>query len=122
MIKLLLWQLGRSRRWKFRFEKGTGFWIARALQMGRMVGRWSALAFGLVYGYSHNASLQKHEEEKRKQLEYQRKEQLIEKARLEYAKKKGAATAAAQAPVADVDSPDFDLEKFIAQLESSESK
>lgn len=97
-----------------------------------------------MYGYSHNASLQKHEEEKRKQLEYQRKEQLIEKARLEYAKKKGAATAAAQAPVgkfcrcrhlvlnrlltfhsvlvADVDSPDFDLEKFIAQLESSESK
>ncbi|KAG2219473.1 hypothetical protein INT45_010393 [Circinella minor] len=87
------------------------------------VGRWSALAFGLVYGYSHNASLQKQENVKKQQLEYERQVQLIEKARLAYAAKQNTTkpvTAAAES--VDVDSPDFDFEKFIAQLEAQEKK
>ncbi|KAI9259564.1 ATP synthase E chain-domain-containing protein [Phascolomyces articulosus] len=85
------------------------------------VGRWSALAFGLVYGYTHNSSLQKQEDAKKQQLEYERKEQLIEKARLAYAAKQNT-TKPVVAESADVDSPDFDFEKFIAQLEAQEKK
>ncbi|KAG0171172.1 hypothetical protein DFQ28_000402 [Apophysomyces sp. BC1034] len=85
------------------------------------VGRWSALAFGLVYGYTHNASLQKQEQQKKQQLDYHRKEQLIEEARAAYIKHKLAPTSV---PVAkesvDVESPDFDFEKFIAQIEAEE--
>lgn len=51
------------------------------------VGRWSALAFGLFYGYTHNISLQKQAEQKKVESEYHRKELLIEQARLAYAKK-----------------------------------
>ncbi|KAI9320677.1 ATP synthase E chain-domain-containing protein [Dichotomocladium elegans] len=84
------------------------------------VGRWSALAFGLVYGYTHNASLQKQEDAKKQQLEYHRKEELIEKARLAYAAKKNPAPAAAAATESvDIDSPDFDLEKFLKQFEET---
>ncbi|ORY95271.1 ATP synthase subunit E [Syncephalastrum racemosum] len=85
------------------------------------VGRWSALAFGVVYGVTHNASLQKQEEQKKLQLEYERKEHLIEQARQAYAKKSTAKAVADESNVVvDVDSPDFDLEKYIAQLELSD--
>ncbi|KAI7885636.1 hypothetical protein K492DRAFT_212679 [Lichtheimia hyalospora FSU 10163] len=83
------------------------------------VGRWSALAFGLVYGYTHNASLQKQANEKKQQHEYERKEKLIEEARAAYAAKKNPAPVVESAAVVDVDSPDFDLEKFLSQLEES---
>ncbi|KAF7725827.1 hypothetical protein EC973_009251 [Apophysomyces ossiformis] len=87
------------------------------------VGRWSALAFGLVYGYTHNASLQKQEQQKKQQLEYHRKEKLIEEARAAYVKHKLAPTAAsATTETLDFESPDFDFEKFIAQVEAEEKK
>lgn len=44
----------------------------------------------------HNASLQKQEEAKKQQLEYQRKEKLIEQARLAYAKQKAASAPAVE--------------------------
>ncbi|KAJ8655514.1 hypothetical protein O0I10_008800 [Lichtheimia ornata] len=85
------------------------------------VGRWSALAFGLVYGYSHNASLQKQAEEKKRQLEYKHKEQLIEEAKRAYAAKKNP-VAVVDVVSVDIESPDFDVEKYIAQLEKQEAK
>ncbi|KAG0744348.1 hypothetical protein G6F57_002149 [Rhizopus arrhizus] len=87
------------------------------------VGRWSALAYGLFYGYTHNISLQKQAEQKKIEAEYHRKELLIEQARLAYAKQNAASTTAAtttsgnELETIDVDSPEFDLEKFISQLE-----
>ncbi|KAI8150244.1 ATP synthase E chain-domain-containing protein, partial [Fennellomyces sp. T-0311] len=86
------------------------------------VGRWSALAIGLVYGYSHNASLQKQEDAKKQQLEYERQEKLIEKARLAYAAKKNPTPAVTAVETVDIESPDFDFEKFIGQLEAQEKK
>jgi F-type H+-transporting ATP synthase subunit e len=123
------------------------------------------LAFGLVYGYTHNISLQKQADEKHAQQEYHRKELLIEQAKAAYAKQQVAATGAV-APVVsssarkyfallyekrrvngkgmsqtdkywgkkgvaivtetdvillylivDVESPDFDFEKFVAEYE-----
>ncbi|EIE78474.1 hypothetical protein RO3G_03178 [Rhizopus delemar RA 99-880] len=81
------------------------------------VGRWSALAYGLFYGYTHNISLQKQAEQKKIEAEYHRKELLIEQARLAYAKQNAASTTAVTTASVDVDSPEFDLEKFISQLE-----
>ncbi|KAG2210858.1 hypothetical protein INT47_000012 [Mucor saturninus] len=82
------------------------------------VGRWSALAFGLFYGYTHNISLQKQAEQKKVESEYHRKELLIEQARLAYAKKQsGVVDTPASTVTFDVESPDFDLEKFVAQYE-----
>ncbi|CAO3697793.1 unnamed protein product [Rhizopus stolonifer] len=80
------------------------------------VGRWSALAFGLFYGYTHNISLQKQAEQKKIEAEYHCKELLIEQARLAYAKQHVSSTSTASA--VDIDSPDFDLEKFVKELEN----
>lgn len=95
--------------------------------------------------------MQKQAAEKKQQLEYERKEKLIEQARAAYAAKKNPAPVVESgmltrecgvysargfcwrgspskccwlnsiflAVVADVDSPDFDLEKFLNQLEES---
>ncbi|KAI8390208.1 ATP synthase E chain-domain-containing protein [Blakeslea trispora] len=82
------------------------------------VGRWSALAFGLFYGYTHNISLQKQAEQKKVENEYHRKELLIEQARIAYAKKQTAQSVpAATAVTFDIESPDFDLEKYIEHIE-----
>ncbi|KAI9306773.1 ATP synthase E chain-domain-containing protein [Cunninghamella echinulata] len=82
------------------------------------VGRWSALAFGLVYGYTHNASLNKQAEEKQKQAAYHHKELLIEQAKLAYAKQQLEKSSPKAAEVElDFESPDFDFEKYIAQLD-----
>ncbi|KAG2183333.1 hypothetical protein INT43_006338 [Umbelopsis isabellina] len=85
------------------------------------VGRWSALGLGVLYGFTHNRSLHKLESKNKVEQEYERKERLIEQARLEYAKKHFKPTSS-EALVTDVDSPDFDFEKFIAHLESQDKQ
>ncbi|CAO3626959.1 unnamed protein product [Cunninghamella blakesleeana] len=83
------------------------------------VGRWSALAFGLVYGYTHNISLNKEAEVKQKEAAYHHKEKLIEQAKLAYAKQQLEKSSGAKASevVLDFESPDFDFEKYISQLD-----
>ncbi|GAA5796147.1 ATP synthase E chain-domain-containing protein [Helicostylum pulchrum] len=82
------------------------------------VGRWSALAVGLFYGYTHNISLQNQAEQKKIEAEYHRKELLIEQARIAYAKKQsGVVDVPAPVVIFDVESPNFDFEKFIAHIE-----
>ncbi|CAO3681805.1 unnamed protein product [Umbelopsis ramanniana] len=85
------------------------------------VGRWSALGLGVVYGVVHNRSLHKLEAENKVKHEYERKERLIEQAREQYAKLNAKAVDSS-AVVTDVDSPNFDLEKFIAHLESQDKQ
>ena len=94
-----------------------------------------------MYGFSHNASLQKQAEEKKRQLEYKHKEQLIEEAKRAYAAKKNPVVVVdvvsgtrptyihpwlifliILCQVVDIESPDFDMEKYIAQLEKQEAK
>ncbi|KAI8097574.1 ATP synthase E chain-domain-containing protein [Halteromyces radiatus] len=81
------------------------------------VGRWSALAFGLVYGYTHNISLNKQAEEQQKLAEYRHKESLIAQAKAAYAKQQ--LIKADPSPVAmelDFENPDFDFEKYLASV------
>ncbi|CAM0143070.1 F1F0 ATP synthase subunit e, mitochondrial [Umbelopsis sp. WA50703] len=84
------------------------------------VGRWSALGLGVLYGFTHNRSLHKLESKNKIEQEYERKERLIEQARAEYAKKHFKPTTSEV--VTDVDSPNFDVEKFIAHLESQDKQ
>lgn len=49
--------------------------------------RWSALAFGLVYGIVHHNTLASAAEKRRADEEFQRKSSLITQAKAEWAKK-----------------------------------
>ncbi|KAI9025985.1 ATP synthase E chain-domain-containing protein [Phycomyces nitens] len=86
------------------------------------VGRWSALAFGVAYGFSHNRSLKKQEKEKEAQREYKHKEELIEKARAEYARRTNPSVLAVASDVKPKIAfhdkiSDDDLEVLIISLE-----
>lgn len=49
--------------------------------------RWSALVFGVFYGFNRQRGITQSSEAAKAQSEYHKKEKLIEKAKLEWAKK-----------------------------------
>ncbi|KAL7791000.1 ATP synthase E chain domain-containing protein [Trichoderma ceciliae] len=78
--------------------------------------RWSALVFGVFYGFSHQRTITTTQRAQHAQHEYEQKQKLIDQAKAEYAKKKNPAAAAADDVVTDVNSPEFDLEKFLLKI------
>ncbi|RFU80908.1 atp synthase e chain domain-containing [Trichoderma arundinaceum] len=123
--------------------------------------RWSALAFGVFYGFSHQRTITTTQRAQHAQHEYEQKQKLIDQAKAEYAKKKNPSVASADdgmhirdamawhlpplsrgvtlaargegggtmrmarfragkansgIVVTDVNSPDFDLEKFLLKV------
>ncbi|KAM3513083.1 hypothetical protein MY11210_003285 [Beauveria gryllotalpidicola] len=78
--------------------------------------RWSALAAGLFYGFSHQRTITATQKAAHSKHEYEKKSKLIEQARAEYNKQKNPAPASADNVVADVNSPQFDLEKFLVKV------
>ncbi|KAL7927888.1 ATP synthase E chain domain-containing protein [Trichoderma austrokoningii] len=83
---------------------------------GVNVFRWSALAFGVFYGFSHQRTITTTQRAQHAQHEYEQKQKLIDQAKAEYAKKKNPSVASADDVVTDVNSPDFDLEKFLLKI------
>ncbi|TFB06184.1 ATP synthase subunit e [Trichoderma ghanense] len=77
--------------------------------------RWSALAFGVFYGFSHQRKITATQRAQHAQHEYEQKQKLIEQAKAEYAKKKAPAAADNDAAT-DVNSPEFDLEKYLLKI------
>ncbi|KAI5285622.1 hypothetical protein KEM54_000420 [Ascosphaera aggregata] len=78
--------------------------------------RWSALGAGLIYGFSHQCSLNSQAGKAQIQREYKHKEQLIEQARAEYRKQHPAPSTKTEAYsglITDPDDKRFDLEKFL---------
>ncbi|KAI5294979.1 hypothetical protein KEM52_002682 [Ascosphaera acerosa] len=80
--------------------------------------RWSALGAGLIYGFTHQCSLDSQAKQTRAAREYAHKEALIEQARSEYRKLHTAPTKATDATgtvglITDPDDKRFDLEKFL---------
>ncbi|KAF9999957.1 hypothetical protein BGZ79_006461, partial [Entomortierella chlamydospora] len=57
----------------------------------RNVARWSALAFGLVYGYVHHNSLVALEHNRADQIKAENRERLIAQAKAEWSKKNTSA-------------------------------
>jgi F-type H+-transporting ATP synthase subunit e len=53
--------------------------------------RWSALAVGVFYGFSHQASITAREKSAKIKHEYDQQESLIQKAKAEWAKKNSPA-------------------------------
>ncbi|CAO3600641.1 unnamed protein product [Absidia cylindrospora] len=85
------------------------------------VGRWSALAFGLVYGYTHNISLNNQAEVQQKEAAYRHQEDLIAQAKEAFAKQKLIKAHASPATVElDFESPDFDFEAYLTKVVADE--
>ncbi|PTB64445.1 hypothetical protein BBK36DRAFT_1136128 [Trichoderma citrinoviride] len=78
--------------------------------------RWSALAFGVFYGFSHQRTITATQRAQHAQHEYEQKQKLIEQAKAEYAKKTKPAAAAENDAATDVNSPEFDLEKYLLKI------
>ncbi|ATY59592.1 ATPase, F0 complex, subunit E [Cordyceps militaris CM01] len=78
--------------------------------------RWSALAGGLFYGFSHQRAITATQKANHSKHEYDQKAKLIEQAKAEYNKQKNPAAASADNVITDVNSPQFDLEKFLIKV------
>jgi len=77
--------------------------------------RWSALAFGVFYGFYHQSSLTAQAKTNKIQREYQHKQHLIDQARAEYIKKTLPADkkTASGDLITDPNDSRFDLEAFL---------
>ncbi|CAO3581926.1 unnamed protein product [Absidia cylindrospora] len=81
------------------------------------VGQWSALAFGLVYGFTHNISLNKQAEKQQKLVAYRHQEDLIAQAKTAFAKQKLIKAETSPATVElDFENPDFDFDAYINKV------
>ncbi|KAI2628324.1 ATP synthase subunit E [Xylaria nigripes] len=80
--------------------------------------RYSALACGLFYGFSHQRSITASQRVAAAQKEYEHKQHLIDQAKAEYQKSKAPRTATAEKSGLNQDpmDPKFDLEAYMAAL------
>ncbi|KAI1375510.1 ATP synthase subunit E [Hypoxylon crocopeplum] len=80
--------------------------------------RYSALAFGVFYGFTHQRSITAAQKAATARHEYEHKQQLIEQARAEYAKSKNPTPPSLEKSALDQDpmDPKFDLEAYFNAL------
>ncbi|KAK4087220.1 hypothetical protein PCL_07505 [Purpureocillium lilacinum] len=107
--------------------------------------RWSALAVGVFYGFSHQRTITTTQRAAHEQHEYEQKQKLIDQAKAEFAKQKNPQPASQSdgmspepsvtdrrwrrnvlagvmqqltlaAVITDVENPKFDLEKYLLQV------
>ncbi|KAI1415720.1 ATP synthase subunit E [Hypoxylon sp. FL1857] len=80
--------------------------------------RYSALAFGVFYGFTHQRSINAAQRAAAAQKEYEHKQHLIEQAKAEYAKSKSPASTTTEKSGLNQDpmDPNFDLEAYFNAL------
>ncbi|KAL2131150.1 hypothetical protein VTI74DRAFT_5461 [Chaetomium olivicolor] len=82
--------------------------------------RYSALGLGIFYGFYHQRTITAAQKAAEAQREYQRQQELINKAKEAYAKSKQPAAAASASATTGLDqdpmSPNFDLEAYFEAL------
>ncbi|KAI5919220.1 ATP synthase subunit E [Camillea tinctor] len=80
--------------------------------------RYSALAFGVFYGFTHQRTITATQKAAAAQREYEHKQQLIEQARAEYNKSKNPQPLSTEKSPLDQDpmDPKFDLEAYLNAL------
>ncbi|KAI5864963.1 ATP synthase subunit E [Durotheca rogersii] len=85
--------------------------------------RYSALAVGVFYGFTHQRSITAAQKAAAAQEEYKHKQQLIEQARTEYAKSKNPSPRASENSGLNQDpmDPKFDLEAYLNALLSQKA-
>ncbi|KXJ91988.1 ATP synthase subunit E [Microdochium bolleyi] len=83
--------------------------------------RWSALAFGVFYGFSHQRAITASNRAAADKKVYEHKQHLIEQAKAEYAKKKNTAASSTEKSALNQDpmDPKFDLEAYLNALAES---
>ncbi|KAK6221050.1 F1F0 ATP synthase subunit e, mitochondrial [Pestalotiopsis sp. IQ-011] len=77
--------------------------------------RYSALAFGVFYGLTHQRTITATSNAAHAKKEYEHQQQLIEQARAKFAEQKNPKPLSAQSSPLDQDpmSPSFDLEAYL---------
>ncbi|KAI1180587.1 ATP synthase subunit E [Nemania sp. FL0916] len=75
--------------------------------------RYSALAFGVFYGFTHQRSITASQRVANAQKEYEHKQHLIEQAKAAYTKSKTPATTEKSPLDQDPMDPKFDLEAYM---------
>jgi F-type H+-transporting ATP synthase subunit e len=80
--------------------------------------RYSALVVGIFYGFSHQRTITNTAHAAHVQSEYKKKESLIQKAKLEWAKKTlpPSAKTAEGDIISDPEDKNFDLEAFLTKV------
>ncbi|KAI1328268.1 ATP synthase E chain-domain-containing protein [Xylariaceae sp. FL0255] len=80
--------------------------------------RYSALAFGVFYGFTHQRTITTTQRAAAAEKEYAHKQQLIEKAKAEYTKSKNPVTTSSDKGGLNQDpmSPSFDMEAYMNAL------
>ncbi|KAI0151897.1 ATP synthase E chain-domain-containing protein [Hypoxylon sp. NC0597] len=80
--------------------------------------RYSALALGIFYGFTHQRSINAAQKAAAAQKEYEHKQHLIEQAKAEYAKSKSPARTTTEKSGLNQDpmDPKFDLEAYFNAL------
>ncbi|KAK0389573.1 hypothetical protein NLU13_3148 [Sarocladium strictum] len=79
--------------------------------------RWSALAFGVFFGFSHQRTITANQKAAHDQHEWEHKQKLIDQAKAEYAKLKNPAPASkGDDVITDPQNPNFDLEKLLLKV------
>ncbi|KAI1312971.1 hypothetical protein EDD11_002792 [Mortierella claussenii] len=85
---------------------------APAVNPVRNVARWTALVAGLAYGYVHHNSLAAMEHNRAVKIKAEQRDSLIAQAKVEWVKMNSPTGGV----VADPESPNFDLEKYLIHL------
>ncbi|RYP56119.1 hypothetical protein DL771_012125 [Monosporascus sp. 5C6A] len=78
--------------------------------------RYSALAFGVFYGFSHQRSINAAQRAAAERKEYEHKQHLIAQAKAEYNKSKNPASTQKSGLDQDPMDPKFDLEAYFSAL------
>ncbi|KJZ78423.1 hypothetical protein HIM_02461 [Hirsutella minnesotensis 3608] len=78
--------------------------------------RWSALAVGVFYGFSHQRTIRSTQKAEHEKHEYEQKQKLIDQAKAEFAKQKKPQPASGDDVITDVQDPRFDLEKLLLKV------
>ncbi|POR31990.1 ATP synthase subunit e, mitochondrial [Tolypocladium paradoxum] len=78
--------------------------------------RWSALAVGVFYGFSHQRTITVTQRAEHEKHEYEHKQKLIDQAKAEFAKKKNPQPVSGGDVITDAQDPKFDLEKYLLQV------
>ncbi|RDA85649.1 hypothetical protein CP532_3564 [Ophiocordyceps camponoti-leonardi (nom. inval.)] len=78
--------------------------------------RWSALAVGVFYGFSHQRTIRATQRAEHEKHDYEHKQKLIDQAKAEFARQKSPQPVSSDDVITDVSDPRFDLEKLLLKV------
>ncbi|CAH7666704.1 hypothetical protein BY996DRAFT_4584554 [Phakopsora pachyrhizi] len=81
--------------------------------------RYSALTFGIIYGFVHRKSLKSKNDRQHYLAEIKKREQWIDQARKEWQLKQQILRSGGNNAITDPNHPSFDLEAYLNQLATS---